>query len=47
MAYSYYQQKKHLKMTKKDSERKKIYANAVSDRNKPYVDIDTAVKKKS
>ena len=31
-------------MTKKDSERKKTYSNAVSDRNKPYVSIDTEVK---
>jgi hypothetical protein len=27
MAYSYYQQRKHLKMTKEDSERNKIYSN--------------------
>ena len=33
-------------MTKEDSERKKTYSNVVSERNKPYVDIDTAVKKK-
>ena len=46
MEYLYYQRRTTKKMTKQDSERKKTYANAVSDRNKPYVDIDTAVKKK-